>query len=93
LGWDYPWPEDKPLAYLERPGGGHRPNEIIVPLPLGEVVATATLADVVPVDQLDADPYGDFTPGRFGWVLDDIERLDPSIPATGRQGLWTWGER
>jgi activating signal cointegrator 1 len=32
---------------------------------------------------------GDFTPGRFGWVLADVRAVGP-IPAAGRQGLWEW---
>lgn len=36
-------------------------------------------------------PYGDFSPGRFAFLLDDIERLPkPPVPARGRQGLWDW---
>lgn len=37
-------------------------------------------------DQL---PYGDFAPGRWAWLLDDVTACDP-IPAKGRQGLWEW---
>lgn len=33
-------------------------------------------------------PYGDFAPGRWAWILDDIETLDKPLPATGRQRLW-----
>lgn len=36
--------------------------------------------------------FGDFTPGRYAWLLADVMPLDPSIPAKGRQGLWTWDE-
>lgn len=95
-----------------------------VPLPLGAVVATATLVDCVPMgnchdpyapeipkvalaikwggdqawhvvggttaDVSDQLPYGDFRPGRWAWLLADIERVDPPIPARGAQGLWTW---
>ncbi len=44
-----------------------------------------------PIDDIAGQrPYGDFTPGRFAWLLADIVRLDPPIPAKGRQGLWTW---
>lgn len=99
-------------------------------LPLGAVVATCTLVDVVPMvgadgcknatthlcivnqsmllhspidepwpdgetehivsDQL---PYGDFTPGRFAWLLADITPLDPPVPSPPgewHRGLWTW---
>ncbi len=38
----------------------------------------------------DQRPYGDFTPGRFGWVLENVVALPEPVPATGRQGLWNW---
>ncbi|HEV2070419.1 MAG TPA: hypothetical protein VGR26_11540 [Acidimicrobiales bacterium] len=34
-------------------------------------------------------PYGDFTPGRFAWLLEDVRPVDPPVPCRGRQGLWT----
>lgn len=36
----------------------------------------------------DQRPYGDFAPGRFAWILDDIKPLSAPIPAKGKQGLW-----
>lgn len=33
---------------------------------------------------------GDFTPGRYGWVLDSVNALPEPIPARGQQGLWDW---
>lgn len=36
------------------------------------------------------DPYGDFSMGRWLWILRDIEKVDNPIPATGHQGLWEW---
>jgi activating signal cointegrator 1 len=99
------------------------------PLPLGAIVATCTLVDVVPmvgydgckndskhlciVNQSmllhsrlgepwpdgetehvvsDQRPYGDFTPGRYAWLLADIKPLAEPIPTRGRQGLWDWQE-
>lgn len=41
-------------------------------------------------DLTDQIPFGDFTPGRFGWVLEDIELLPEPIPARGFQRLWEW---
>jgi activating signal cointegrator 1 len=38
----------------------------------------------------DQDPYGDFTPGRYGWLLADIVPLPEPVPAKGKQGLWEW---
>lgn len=68
-------------------------------VPFGAVVATCTLADVVATyGQRTAEdlgrpgdlPYGDFAPSRFAWLLADIEPVDPSVPAKGKQGLWEW---
>lgn len=104
------------------------------PLPLGAVVATCTLADVVPIfhrsqgptaigprilelngwepelgaqpavteglwyigpDRMrrmdDQRPFGDYSHGRFAWLLNDVKYIDP-VPAVGRQGLWEWDE-
>ena len=43
-----------------------------------------------PADVSDQLPYGDFAPGRYAWLLDNIRPIDPPIPAKGRQGLWRW---
>jgi hypothetical protein len=86
-------------------------------LPLGAVVATCDLVDVVSTDRVafvpPTDPwvvekgwhpargdfdctvaeaqrsYGDYSPGRFAWLLENIQPIDP-VPATGHQGLWEW---
>jgi activating signal cointegrator 1 len=34
--------------------------------------------------------FGDYTPGRWAWVLADIERLKEPVPAHGALGLWEW---
>ncbi|MBW3663539.1 MAG: hypothetical protein KY469_10605 [Actinobacteria bacterium] len=36
----------------------------------------------------DQAPYGDFTPGRFAWMFEDVESIDPPVPMRGYQGLW-----
>lgn len=33
-------------------------------------------------------PYGNYTPGRYGWLLDDIISFPQPIPVKGRQGWW-----
>lgn len=35
---------------------------------------------------------GDFTPGRYAWLLRDIQPLDKPIPAKGALGLWNWDQ-
>lgn len=34
--------------------------------------------------------FGDFSPGRFGWLLDDVRALPEPIPARGALQLWEW---
>ena len=62
-------------------------------LPLGMVLATSTLVDCLPTGgdfpsgQL---PWGDFTPGRYAWILRDISPFPEPLPARGALGLWEW---
>lgn len=63
-------------------------------LPRGVIVATAELVDVVPTRGAVVTPHdrrwGDFTAGRFAWVLRDVAPMETIEPARGRQGLWEW---
>lgn len=34
--------------------------------------------------------FGDYTPGRFAWLLADVKMLPEPIPARGALGLWEW---
>lgn len=34
--------------------------------------------------------FGDYTPGRFAWLLEDIQPLKTPIPAKGQLGLWNF---
>jgi hypothetical protein len=117
-------PRGTPPAYLMR-----GPMDWPYRLPLGAVVATCELVDVVPMvfegeqenlrrlaidadnslwlcepepdddspdypiqdwrDVSDQVPYGDYTPGRFAWLLEKITPIEP-ISAKGKQGLWEW---
>lgn len=73
-------------------------------LPLGAVIAVAELIDVVkftrgtlrdvrarakrgefPTHEAD---FGDFSPGRYGWVLKDVRALREPVPTRGMLGLW-----
>jgi hypothetical protein len=44
------------------------------------------LAASVVTDQL---PYGDFRPGRWGDLLDNVRPVAEPVPVKGRQGLWS----
>jgi hypothetical protein len=64
-------------------------------LPLGYIIATATLVDSVEItdkfiaDLANANPLefmlGDYRPGRFAWSLDDVKPLATPIRFRGRQ--------
>ena len=34
--------------------------------------------------------FGDYTPGRYAWLLSDVKPMRVPIPATGQLGLWEW---
>ena len=34
--------------------------------------------------------WGDYSPGRFAWVLQNPVMFDKPIPARGKQGWWEW---
>lgn len=38
----------------------------------------------------DESAFGDFTPGRFMWILEDVVALPEPVPARGALGLWEW---
>lgn len=33
--------------------------------------------------------FGDYSPGRYAWLLNDVKRLDP-VAVRGALGLWNW---
>lgn len=40
--------------------------------------------------EIRVDAFGDFSPGRWAWRLEDIRALHPPIHCRGYQRLWTW---
>ena len=68
-------------------------------LPLGCVIATANMVRCVTTEVITAhiQPFteqeyalGDYLPRRFGFLLEDVVRLDEPIPAKGALSLWDW---
>ena len=49
-------------------------------------------ANKISPTEIPIDPYGDYSVGRYAWVLEDIEKLDTPIPIQGEQRLWQWKE-
>ncbi|RQW89904.1 MAG: ASCH domain-containing protein [Geobacter sp.] len=81
----------KEFAQIER-ALGRLPGR----LPFGAIIGFANIVAMLPTDTLvyDITPieriYGDYSPGRWGWSLTDIEPLpdDKIIPCKGSLGLW-----
>lgn len=67
-------------------------------LPLGAVVGTVEIVDCVPVEEImhkltrRERMLGDYSPGRFAWVLQNPIMFDYPIPTRGQQGWWEWDE-
>jgi hypothetical protein len=63
-------------------------------LPFGAIVgvcdvkAVRSTDDWQPEYESDQGRYGDFSPGRWAWLLGDIVALAQPIPVAGRQGTW-----
>lgn len=46
---------------------------------------------VIPPFQDDHErAFGDYAPGRYAWLLTDVQMLPEPIPAKGALGLWEW---
>ncbi len=67
-------------------------------LPLGMIVAIAVLEDVVPTESIRDTlsekelEFGDYSFGRFAWILKDVQPLKMPLPVKGFQRLWNWDE-
>lgn len=71
------------------------------PLHYGEIFIKCNLVDCVLIDDEYAekvkisDPVnyfcGNYKPGRYAWILDDITYIAP-IPATGHLSIWKYDE-
>lgn len=65
-------------------------------LPLGAVIGTVEIVGCVPVEDIvdsltiQEKTLGDYSPGRWAWVLKKPIMFDTPIPALGKQGWWNW---
>lgn len=71
--------------------------ESVKDLPFGKVLCIVDLTDcirtetVLMLSQAEA-AFGDYSPCRFAWKLENLRVLPEPIPARGKQGLWEWNE-
>lgn len=68
-------------------------------LPTGVILAICELVDCVPTDQArgyiskQEKAFGDYSNGRWAWLLSNIVALPEPILCPGHQRLWNWSER
>jgi len=67
---------------------GYDPDKILT----GAVLCIVNLKDCVkvPNDSIVPDEYGDFSDGRYGWILEMLKVLKKPIPAKGNRMLWNF---
>lgn len=69
-------------------------------LPRGAIVAVCRLTAIYRITERGIEgfrpqppanelAFGDYTPGRYAWLLTDVMALPTPIPATGALGLWS----
>ena len=70
-------------------------REVICDLEFGAIIATANLVECIPITPeyvATLSPQelalGDYTFGRFAWVLEDVVMLDEPVPCRGGQRIW-----
>lgn len=62
----------------------------------GAVLGTVEIAGCLPVEEIlhtlseRERLLGDFSPGRWAWVLKNPVMFDTPVPARGNQGWWDW---
>ena len=70
------------------------PAWALQPMPRGAVLGTVELLSVHRSEQMHPSPLeaelGDYSPGRWVWVLANPMPFPEPIPARGALGLWEW---
>lgn len=62
----------------------------------GAVIGTVDVVDCIPVEKVQSwlsvneRLMGDYSPGRYAWILKNPVFFPHPIPATGKQGWWNW---
>ncbi len=71
-------------------------------LPFGAIVGQASITDVVRVENLELTDeiinrltmeeraFGDYSEGRYAWILEDEKQFDNPIPARGTLSIWEY---
>ena len=71
-------------------------NYSINDIPKGRIIAICELVDCIPTEKIrdtlsDKEiKLGNYSSGRFAWILRNVISIEPSIPTKGMLGLWTY---
>lgn len=57
-------------------------------LPFGCLLGSVVVADCKPVEELESCIYGDYSAGRFGWILEKFVPFKEPVPYKGAQGIF-----
>ncbi len=73
---------------------GNGPVAIQTSLPFGAIIGQVELVDCLPTESLKANlepserSFGNFAPGRFGWIMANPVLFEQAIPYKGSQGFF-----
>lgn len=82
------------LDFLEDLKEEHKIDFRIEDLSFGKAVCVVNLVDCIKTNTMTAAqigtdaPFGDFSPGRFAWKLENIWKFNQPFPVRGAQGLF-----
>jgi hypothetical protein len=67
----------------------------MIALPTGKILAVVNLKDCFRTEEIPHDlltdnerAFGNFAPGRYGWIFSDVRRLWQPVECNGARGLW-----
>lgn len=74
-------------------------------LPFGAIIGRADVVNVLRVEQLpmtdevvnrltmEEKAFGDYSEGRYAWILDNAVKFDNPVPARGTLGIWEYPDQ
>ena len=73
-------------------------------LPFGAIIGKVVLEEITPIDELrlsdihlsaltlEEKAFGDYTKGRYAWILSEPDAFDKPISVKGSLGLWEYSQ-
>lgn len=74
-------------------------------LPFGAIIGQAIITDVIRIENLhlpdklinkltmEEKAFGDYTEGRYAWLLEEHKKFDTPIPARGTLSIWEYPDK